>query len=529
MRIYLTIFNLFFVLSLYPQTYDKLDASAELCLQIQGKNFISNIEAENLLEKILSTIGASKRFILKPCNNINNAVAVSYKGIRYILYDKEFMNNISKDSNNWGDLFILAHEVAHHINGHSLDMVLYAADAVERISLSENREQELEADEFAGFIIGKLGGPIEEINKLISKFSNNSDDTYKTHPSRNKRLKAAQNGYNNAANELDVYQQLELTKLGFEEYIYLGIDEYEKGIYGSSISNLSQAIKINPKSDEAFLFRGKAYFELEQYNKALNDLNKAISLNSISYYYIDRARIKHKTNDRRSELLDLRIALKMFSNKFYNGDHFFKDDVSITLLKIANSEYHLGNFNEAIDNLNEALKINPNYFKALSLRGTYYSIENKFKLAISDIEKAVDIYENLDDGDPVKNDYSRGIDLLILGLAELYYNSGRKKTAFRYIDKVISNYPNFSINAYSTRANLKHVEEDYYGAYLDFKKAIEMDSKNSTDFLGAAISGYMSGEVSEYELCNFAKKAKSIGLDSNSAEYANTIINATCY
>ena len=111
--------------------------------------------------------------MLQPCDNINNAVATSFKGIRYILYDRDFMDSLDNGSN-WGNLFILAHEVGHHINGHSLDLVLYAADAVESVSLSQSRIQELEADEFAGFVLAKLGGPISAANEVISKISNNS-------------------------------------------------------------------------------------------------------------------------------------------------------------------------------------------------------------------------------------------------------------------------------------------------------------------------------------------------------------------
>ena len=166
-----------------------------LCSVLQSNSFSSNSAAEDALERILGTIGASKRFVLQPCSNTNNAVATSYKAIRYILYDPEFLNTLNYGSN-WGNLFILAHEVGHHINGHSLDLVLYAADAVESVSLSQSRIQELEADEFAGFVLAKLGGSLSEANKVIQSISSNKDDTYSTHPSRNKRLNAVTKGYN---------------------------------------------------------------------------------------------------------------------------------------------------------------------------------------------------------------------------------------------------------------------------------------------------------------------------------------------
>ena len=136
------------------------DAS-ELCNiyqgYVSGNNFVSDINAEKALNKVLSVIGASKRIALMPCNKIDNCIAITSKGIRYILFDKEFMKDISNNTNSWSNLSILAHEVGHHINGHSLDLIVYANDGASPPSLAESRQMELEADEFSGFIMYKLG------------------------------------------------------------------------------------------------------------------------------------------------------------------------------------------------------------------------------------------------------------------------------------------------------------------------------------------------------------------------------------
>lgn len=179
----------------FSQDYgNKVDAM-NLCSVLQTNSFSENIDAEKGLDRILSVIGASKRtFIIQPCDNINNAIATSIKGVRYILYDRKFMNSIS-NKNNWSNLFILAHEVGHHINGHSLDLVLYATDAIEPESLAIKRQQEIEADEFASFVLAKLGAPIEKVNEIIKRVSSQEDDRYKTHPNREKRLSAVLRGY----------------------------------------------------------------------------------------------------------------------------------------------------------------------------------------------------------------------------------------------------------------------------------------------------------------------------------------------
>ena len=48
----------------FGQTKEEL----QLCLAMQSSNFISDSEAENALDKILNTIGASANFVLTPCS-----------------------------------------------------------------------------------------------------------------------------------------------------------------------------------------------------------------------------------------------------------------------------------------------------------------------------------------------------------------------------------------------------------------------------------------------------------------------------
>ena len=177
------------------KNYSQNTTGIELCYAYQANNLISDSAAEKALDKILGVIGASKNFILIPCDNINNAVATVFKGERFILYDKDFMSRVNLNSNNWSSLFILAHEVGHHINGHSLDLLLYVGDVIDTPSLEKKRKQELEADEFAGFILAKLGASLEETKSVIKLISNDVEDRYSTHPNKSKRLFSVEKGY----------------------------------------------------------------------------------------------------------------------------------------------------------------------------------------------------------------------------------------------------------------------------------------------------------------------------------------------
>ena len=178
------------------------DADAlKLCALLQSNSFSSDAGAEDAVNKILSVIGTSEKPVLQACSNINNAVAVAYKGQRYILYDREFMTSLSKGVNKyWTNMFILAHEIGHHINGHSLDLLLYTNEVVNPKSLEDKRKQELQADEFAGFVLGRLGSTINQMERILSNIPPISDEKYSTHPSTSKRILAVRKGFNKTIN-----------------------------------------------------------------------------------------------------------------------------------------------------------------------------------------------------------------------------------------------------------------------------------------------------------------------------------------
>ena len=180
--------------------YNNKAEAIKICTAIQGSNFSSVSNADNALDKILAVIGASKRFVLQECSNINNAVALTYSGVRYIMYDPKFMSSLS-NSNQWANMFILAHEIGHHINGHTVDVL--AQNNQNKPSLATKRQQEEESDEFAGFVLGRLGASLSQASLTINSLANNSDDSYSTHPSKSKRLAAVKKGWTESGGYVD--------------------------------------------------------------------------------------------------------------------------------------------------------------------------------------------------------------------------------------------------------------------------------------------------------------------------------------
>jgi Flp pilus assembly protein TadD len=295
--------------------YGNKGEAIQLCKALQGSQFSNYREANSAIEDILSVIGAKNRFVVQPCDNINNAAAVTMQGIRYIFFDPNFMNSISSGRYS-SNLFILAHEVGHHINGHSQDIVMLLSDyAPTSNTLSEGRVEELEADEFAGFIMGKLGHSLSSMQNTLRGVADNGDDTYSTHPSLSKRLKAVETGYNKAKGNEVLKTNVTSSKQTAEEYFDSAYFMADLADHYMAVEDYNKAIQLNPNNASAYNNRGVSKDNLEDYRGAIEDYNKAIQLNpNNAGAYNNRGVSKDNLEDYRGAIEDFNKAIQLNPN-----------------------------------------------------------------------------------------------------------------------------------------------------------------------------------------------------------------------
>jgi hypothetical protein len=140
--------------------------------------------AEQLVQDIMNQVGLKSNFTIKAAKVLNVQADVKH-GKRYIEYNPEYVNKlltITRDK--WVLTFILAHEIGHHLNGHTVHKGKHSPDI------------ELEADEFAGFVLYKMGATLEESKTALSYISR--PQTSKTHPGRSMRLLSLEDGWESA-------------------------------------------------------------------------------------------------------------------------------------------------------------------------------------------------------------------------------------------------------------------------------------------------------------------------------------------
>lgn len=145
----------------------------------------SRKEVEQAVEEIVRRSGLKKNFYVMECPQIDNCFATTKDGNRLIVYDGNFMNKVNDATKtDWAAWSILAHEIGHHLQGHTID------------GEASDHRKELEADEFSGFVMYQLGAGLKDAQAAMRKFSDEYPTS--THPVRSKRLVSIEKGYKQA-------------------------------------------------------------------------------------------------------------------------------------------------------------------------------------------------------------------------------------------------------------------------------------------------------------------------------------------
>jgi Metallo-peptidase family M12B Reprolysin-like len=142
----------------------------------------------NVVERIVSFTGLPQNFKIFEAD-IDNAVATNISNNRVVVYDADLLSSLESEKTKgyWSTVSIIAHEIGHHLAGHTLSIE------------GDPHSDELDADRFSGHVLAKLGASLEEaqvaMNSIGSEFDSNS------HPNKIKRLNAIAEGWYSATNQ----------------------------------------------------------------------------------------------------------------------------------------------------------------------------------------------------------------------------------------------------------------------------------------------------------------------------------------
>jgi tetratricopeptide (TPR) repeat protein len=383
------------------------------------QELIQTSKVKEQINKIIKPIGIPSNFILISCPNIDNAAAfISNDGLRYIIYDYNFINKIIQNGKDWYSLSILAHEIGHHLCGHT---TLTSND------IALQRQKELEADEFSGFILQKLGATQSDALLAVYKNSNNSDDQHSTHPKLDLRISAIKKGYNKSINTESIKLS---SSVSIENYLNIGLDYYRLKQNVIAIENYNNALKLDSNCSEAYNMLGIIYTDILDYDKGLAYLFKTIQL-------------KKKDGYERKAYLH---CAKIMQNK--------------------------GNRYEALQYFNKAIELNVEPCIAYWRRSQYWYNESipDYNNALTDIEKAITICKNIPDNQLLSDFYiTRGFIYSRLKLSNLAILDFKKAISLSDINN----------EAYFRLAFEEYYQKHYDEAISYLNKGISLSTENT--------------------------------------------------
>ncbi len=164
--------------------------------------------AKEAVSKIVQYTGLTANFVVVPDNNITTAIAYLKNNKRYIAYNPKFIDKLNnKTATNWAAVSVLAHEIGHHLSGHTLPK-------------NSSPGNELIADKFSGFILFQMGASIEDAKAALSAIGHEMDTT--KHPPKHARLEAIQDGWAEAEllRDVNAYESSSSNKENITQFVY---------------------------------------------------------------------------------------------------------------------------------------------------------------------------------------------------------------------------------------------------------------------------------------------------------------------
>lgn len=150
-------------------------------------------ECSSAVNRIMGFTGLPANFqvVSGPVPNAAAVILLDQNRIprRVIAFNPQFMSMVAQQAagNQWAATSIMAHEIAHHLSGHTI------------VPGGSRPEIELEADKFSGFVLQKMGAPLAGATQMILALG--SDHASPTHPAKQQRASAIREGWEEACQQ----------------------------------------------------------------------------------------------------------------------------------------------------------------------------------------------------------------------------------------------------------------------------------------------------------------------------------------
>ncbi len=234
-----------------------------------------------------------------------------------------------------------------------------------------------------------------------------------------------------------------------------------------ALAAIDKAIQLQPNNPNLYSQKHAVLGDLKRYREAAAAINKAIELSPRAVFYFNRAIVRKDLGDKQGAIDDYNQAIKINPNladAYYNRG-------------LVRSE--LGDKQGEIDDYNQAIKINPNYAQAYYNRGNARFVLGDKQGAIDDYNLAIKFNPNL-----ALAYNNRGI---------VRDDLGDKQGAIDDYNLAIKFNPNLAL-AYINRGIVRKDLGDKPGAIDDYTQAIKFNPNLAQAYYNRGIVYYQLGD-----------------------------------
>jgi Peptidase family M48 len=210
----------------YCSYYDSI--SLDNLARFHYLGFSDNAPAEQVTEEVIQAVGIPVTSIAVRPGNVPNAVALVDGTVRVIVYNPGFLHGARTQSGtNWAVYCVMAHEIGHHLSGHTLEPG------------GSRPDKELEADRFSGHVLFFLNATVDQAMSALQSLPDGGGSA--THPPKRDRLQAVVAGWNEAKRRSNGQRNKVTTPLPRELFasnlgVYYTPVPYSDGTFGAGLT-----------------------------------------------------------------------------------------------------------------------------------------------------------------------------------------------------------------------------------------------------------------------------------------------------
>ncbi len=266
----------------------------------------------------------------------------------------------------------------------------------------------------------------------------------------------------------------------------------------SALKYFSKAIELNSKSEYALIGRASVRMNVFQIKAGIIDINKAIEINPknpISYNV--RGNLKQrqhsldKNNDSKEIIEDYELALKLKPNNF------------VTINNIAKYYAYVGEYEKALSNFKESLKINPKQPLVYSETGWIKKAQLHDTIgALKDYDACLN-FPYSKDLDPYKNYLNAYV-----ARGTIYLGQHNYKKSFDDFNTVVKLAEYVHDDAHYYRGISAYHLNNYELAIKDFSVIIDMSTKAASENTRSSADYYLDASYFYRGNCYFNSNQK---------------------